>query len=212
MKNQLTFKLIVLSIFAVLFVSCFSIRSKYEQVNYYLLQQVPLLVHFNEQFLTQLIVREFRISSEYDTEHLLAREKEGIRRYHYHRWLNTPSSMITDYVIARLNRHEVFSGGIHSFKTMATSDYFLEGTVNEIIAYNSDSRATLENYVVLSIQIALIKRQQLKAVDTVLFNNIYETKVIRKDNSVSNIAESVSRGLAEITDSIMADIIKAMKE
>lgn len=210
MKLKITYFLVI--IFGIIFTSCINIRSKYEPVNYYLLQQTPLLAGFPEKFPTTLIVREFRISSQYDTENLLARQKDGIKLYYYHRWLNTPNVLITDYVINRLNRHNVFNGGVHSFATIAVSDYFLEGTINEFIAYNDEKKGPQDNYVSISIQATFLKRQRLKATDSVLFSNVYETKVYRKDNSVTNIAESFSRGLAEITDKIMSDIIKALKE
>ncbi len=214
MVRKQTFLLLVIfaPIIAVLLTSCISIRSKYEPVNYYLLQQTPLLAGYTEKFPTQLIVREFRISSQYETEHLLAFQRDGIKLYYYHRWLNMPNILVTDYLITRLNRHNVFSGGVHSFSTIAVSDYYLEGTINEFIAFNDEKRGSSENFVIISIQATFLKREKLKVADTVLFSNLYETKVFRKDNSVTNIADTFSRGLAEIADKIMGDIIQALRD
>ncbi|MBI5324952.1 MAG: hypothetical protein HZB41_06735, partial [Ignavibacteriae bacterium] len=94
--------------------------------------------------------------------------------------------------------------------SLVIPDYILEGHLLDMIAHNTRDREPDTNYVKLSIQINLIKKEPLKAERNVLLNKLYTISVPRNNNEVTTVAPAFSRGISELTDNMLIDITEAV--
>lgn len=191
--------------------SCISVKSDYPRINYYKLNQEANLLTNLKPVNVLLMVRKFTVGSEYDSQRMLAVEPDGsVKRYYYHRWMTECPEMITDFVINRLNKYNVFSGGVVGSSSISMADYFLEGQVLDMIARNSESNEPGKNTASITLKISLVRRTPMKAGDNVLLSKVYESSAFRASNSPATISDGISKALSEATDKFLSDILTAI--
>lgn len=186
---------------------CFSLKSNYPPIEYYRLTQEPVTLKNIAKMNVVLMVREMTASGEIDPEHLLATGNNNkIQQYYYNRWITDCSSLVTDFIINRLNAYNAFGVAVVSSSSFVVPDYILEGQIVELMAYNSESNEKDANYVNISLQINVINRVPLKIDNKVVYSKMYNAKVPRPDNSVKSIVPAFNKGLSQITDKMLVDI------
>lgn len=197
----------------VIFNSCVNLKSEYPSIDYYRLVQPPPGKVFENPAPIILQVRNISAASELETNLLFAVwEKHLVHKYYYHRWINDCPELITDFIVERINRSNIFSAGALKTSSVLMPDYYLEGQLMEFIAHSiDDDDFPEENYTLISIKFTLIKREPLKIEESIALSKIYDSKVIRPDYEIKNVPAAFSTGLAQICDSLMLDIKAALK-
>jgi ABC-type uncharacterized transport system auxiliary subunit len=114
--------------------------------------------------------------------------------------------MITDFFVARYNKLNAFSQGVVKSSSVLLPQYIMEGQVLDMIARNSGSVAEGSNYVTLSIRINVIKLETKNASKQVILSKVYDTKIPRRDETVTTIPIAYSQAFSELADQALADI------
>ena len=205
--------LLILFILMPYIYGCISLKSEYPDISYYRLAQEPS--KFNSGTINDgtLQIRNFTASDQLNTEHLFAIwDGVKIQNYYYHRWVSAPAELVTDFIIERINNAKLFKGGVIKPNSLVIPEYILEGHLLNMIAHNSKEREPDTNYVTISFQISLIKKEPLRAEKNVLLNKLYTISIPRKNNEVVTIAPAFSRGFSELSDNMLDDISEAIKK
>lgn len=190
---------------------CVSITSKYPPIEYYKLHQEPVSAKNLGKIDITLMVRNFSVSSDLESENLQAIwDDNHIQKYYYHRWATDFPSMITDYFVERFSNVGAFTTGVVKSSSWILPDYYLEANILELTAKNSEKTAEGSNYVYVSLQITLARRTPLKTGKDVVFNENYYQKIERADNTVKSIVPAYSKALSQIADKVILDIEKAV--
>lgn len=209
--KKYSFAVIASSIMLIALVDgCVNVKSDYPSIEYYRLKQMDN-PGFNLGTLDGLFqIRDFTISEELETVYLMAlTDDTRIKRYYYHRWIGNCSEMITDFFITRYNKMNAFSLGVVRSSSVLIPQYIMEGQVLDMIARNSDS-GTEGSYVSLSVKVNVIKIEPMKIEKQVIHSKVYNTKIPRRDNSVTTIPIAYSQAFSEISDQVLSDIHKAI--
>ena len=210
-RNSIFFIVIVAFLSAALFPGCINLKSEYPDINYYKLTQTQLMQINSKPVDALLHVRDFTISSDFKTDRLIARDRETpLKFYYYHRWLSDCDELITDFVIHRLSRYNIFSGGVETGTTVASPHYYLEGRIFEVLAHNNDENHENLNYVTVEIKFELIKNEISKSEKQIIFSKIYKKKVVRQNNKAKSIPASLSKAIADATDELVSDILTVL--
>jgi ABC-type uncharacterized transport system auxiliary subunit len=205
-------KYILILFLAIISSSCLNLRVEYPEINYYRLTQFQ--GKFENMGLGNiegtLQIRNFDVSDQIDTEHLLAIWSETkVQKYYYHRWITNCADMTTDFIVSRYNSFRVFTGGVVQSGSIIVPDYIMEGQVLDMIAYNTDDKKK-ENYVFLSMRISLLKKVSLNIDKKIILNKVFEVKYPRDNAAVENIPVAFSRALSQISDQMFLEIQEAI--
>lgn len=210
-RNNILTAIAALS-FALLCVSgCVNVKSDFPSIEYYRLKQIDN-PNFNLGTINGLFqIRDFTISDELETGYLMAlTDDTRIRRYYYHRWIGNCSEMITDFFVTRYNKMNAFSEGVVKSSSILLPIYIMEGQVLDMIARNTETAVEGGNYVSLSIKFNVIKVEPMNVEKPVILSKVYNTKIPRRDNSVTTIPIAYSQAFSEIADLALSDIHKAI--
>ncbi len=189
-----------------------NLKDEYPEINYY---------HFNQSEQTLLndikpinaaiLLRNFSISNEFDTKHILANwDGKRIQRYYYHRWVNDIPDMITDYVYHRLSKLKIFKFGPIKSSSLIVPDYILEAQIINFSVNNFEKSQVEKSNVELEIKVNVIKRIGNKDGDKVLYTEVYSEKVERESNLVGTIAPAFSKALSIVSDRMFLDMLKKL--
>lgn len=190
---------------------CISFKSEYPETSYYRLSQEPIKINNSGGIAGTLQIRNFSSSDQLNTEHIMAiLDEERVQNYYYHRWVSAPAELVTDFIIERINNAKLFNGVVKS-NSLIIPDYILEGHIIDMIAHNTKERKPDTNYVIISYQISLIRKEPLKTERNVLLNKLYTISIPRKNNEVTSVAPAFSHGMSELSDKMINDIIEVVK-
>lgn len=193
-------------------VSCINLKSDYPQINYYSLNQDALSIPHLQEINSALQIRDFSISYQYSTDHIIARWTDTKTQvYFYHRWITDFDDLSTDFIITRFNNVKLFKKGVVGTKTTVIPEYILEGEILDVIAKNSTASAPGDNFVSLSIRISVIKRNPMKNERNILISKVYEKRVNRNNSSVATIPTAFSKAISTICDEMIVDIQEAIQ-
>ncbi len=190
---------------------CISLKSEYPNITYYRLE--PNLSAGQEPggIDGTLLIREFSISGEYDSEHLLRAESETeIQRYYYHRWIQEPASMLSDFVLNRMLSRKLFGEGVVKGGTQILPDYFLEGRVLEMVAGNASEGRS--GWVRLRIHFVLVELRAGQAERRVLLQKVFSATGERADDTAASIAAAMSAAAARVTDALTKDLLALLAD
>ncbi len=206
-------KLLFLLFLSQVLYGCMSLKDDYPAITYYNFEQGPKPAGEIKKLEGTLQIRDFTVSSSYDTDHLLAKygTPPKIKKYYYNRWIADPGDMVTNFFVNRFNILSLFSGGVIKSASVLVPDYILEGQVINLIGINGENDDPGENSVAIGIKITLVKRANTTVKRSVLIAKVYEINVDRNDSSAESMAEAFSDGLTQIADKLMIDIQKAIR-
>jgi len=207
-------KIIFIVFFILLFLSCINLKDEYPKFHYYRFTQFPGQSS-EMSFGTlkgSLQIRDFTISEEIDNENLSAiYNKINVKKYFYHRWISNISDMVTEFIINRYSKLNIFEGGVIKSSSLIIPDYILEGQILDMGFYVNDDKDK-NNYVDLSMRITLLKRSNINTENSVILNKIFSVKYPVEDDDVEVIPIAYSRALAQITDQMLIEIIDKIIE
>lgn len=186
--------------------SCIKLKTEYPEIKYYTLTQELKPPILTEQLKGTLQIKDFTISDENEKEYITVRlSNSKVHQNYYSRWSGDFSSLFSDFLFKRYNNSQVFSGGVVKSSSIAVPDYYLEGHIVEMFAYNSELDRSDSNIVFLSLKVNLFKRIGIKIEREPILSRTYNSKITRVSNSVSNIADSYSKCAADIADIMVRD-------
>lgn len=198
--------IVVLALVAISSCVNIDIKSDYPEIKYYNLSQENSILKNIDTINAALLVRFFTSEDMLESTRLHGKWEDGrIQLYYYHRWISESPALITDFVIERFNKYNIFSKGTFNSSSMVLGDYVLEGNILEMMAYNNKDEKLGSNYIALSIQITLIKRPPFSVEKNVVFSKVYSAKEPRPDNKPSSIPNAMSIGISKICDYMVND-------
>lgn len=205
-------QIIILAITLSLFANgCISLKTEYPAINYYQLKQEQTLIESNVKLDGVLQIRDFTVSAEYDTEHILAIwGNVRVQKYYYHRWITGISDMFTDFLVTRFNRAGSFTGSVVKSGAISPPDYILEGQILEMKAINSETQGAGDNSCILTVKISLLKRDKMRTERDLILTNTYTERTDRRNNHAASIPDAFSKCFSTIADMILVDIQKAI--
>ncbi|HPI20971.1 MAG TPA: ABC-type transport auxiliary lipoprotein family protein [Candidatus Kapabacteria bacterium] len=186
---------------------CISIKSDYPATEYYRLEQEQTKYRNIGTIPNALLVRDFTLSEEIDTDRLIAVvDNTSVKRYFYHRWITDCSSLITDFIVKRYNEMNTFANGVVKSTSIIMADYILEGHILDMVAHNSDVNKEVKNDISLSIRITLLGKIPNSTENEVLLSKVYSRKETRLNNLATTIAPAFSKAFSLLADEILGDI------
>lgn len=192
--------------------SCFSFKSDYPPIKYYYLKQEP----FNFKNIAKMdVVLAFEdFDFPYDilsTNQLQVRLADNIvKKYFYHRWVESPKRLIIDFIIQRLNSAGAFVRVV-KLSSSTLPDFILKGQVLDFSAYSGGEKSE-ENYVSISIQIWVVKLGAISDENKIVFDKKYIIRQPRLNPKVESIAPAFSKALSVIVDKMLFDLQSAFVE
>jgi ABC-type uncharacterized transport system auxiliary subunit len=202
-------KLIALFLFLLLLLpGCFSIKSDYPEIEYFTLEQEPLSATSGAKINATLLVKDFTVNENLETDQMLASDGDGkVRRYYYYRWNSDYAAMITDFFVNRYNTIEGFTGGVVKSSSLIVPDYILEAQVLDMMAFNSDGG---NSHVELKIQASLLRTVPMSSEKQIVFSKMYYNKTPRSGSAITSVIPSYSKALSKIADEMFDDIQQAV--
>lgn len=175
-------------------------KSDYQEVEYYSIKQQELNSSNAQKTDQNIMIRNFTISSEYDTEYLIEKDNNSqIELYHYHRWMDLPAPVVTDFVTERFIRSDKFNSVLRT-GSFVIPDLVMEGHINHINGIKEDR----ESYAEASITINVLDNKGKH----LIFTKTYLRKTIREKGKAADLALGLSKVISEITDEIIVDVSK----
>ena len=180
-------------------------KNEYIEVDYYTLSQAEFKTVKDVKIDKSVMIRNFTIATEFDTEYLFEKKGENeIEIYHYHRWLDLPAPLFTDYLTKRFINSETFSSVLKS-GSFAIPDLIIEAHIVEFGGYQINK----QSYSFIKMNINVLKNNSKK---DVLLSKMYEHIEPRKNKKASSIPEAMSLGISEISDKLIIDINESINE
>lgn len=189
--------------------ACINLKEPYPNISYYGLKPDKSLINNTPKINGALVLRNFSIAGEYDTQRMLARESDGKTTvYFYHRWVGNFGDLATDFFKAKISEMNIFSGGADKLSSTSQPDFILEGSILSLDAYNGKNSDDT-SYVSLMIQIKFYSRNQELFENKQILSQTYSKKIQRADNSAASIAPAFSKAMSMISDEAIIDIANA---
>lgn len=205
-----------LSIFLLLLISlssCISIKSDYPKIEYYRLSQEPSLITSNVVFEGLLQVRDITVTEDIDTDQFIALwDNTKLQRYFYHRWISDVPSLMTDFIVSRYGKREMFTKGISTSSSLIPPDYLLDIRVLEMMAFNSESKEPNSNKVKLSVQLSFFKRNASEALPKLITKEVFTSEQNRANSTAKTIPIAFSKAFSEISDRIIVAMQNAIQK
>lgn len=192
--------------------SCFSFRSEYPPIKYYYLKQEPFSFKNIAKMDVVLAFEDFDFPYEVlCTNQLHVRLTDNIvKKYFYHRWVESPNRLIMDFIIQRFNTANAFVG-IVKLSSSTLPDFILKGQVLDFSAYSGGEKSE-ENYVSISIRIWIVKLGSIYNENKIVFDNIYTVLQPQLNSQVESIAPAFSKALSILVDKMLFDLQSALVE
>lgn len=206
-------RILLTSLLIALFLQgCFSIKSEYPEIEYYRLEQKASSLTNSAPMDGTLQIRDFTVSNDLETDHLLALENSTkIKKYYYHRWITDCQALVTDFFINRYNTLQSFKGSVVKSSTVLVPNYIMEAQILDMIAHNREEGSG-SNFVFVSLQVTLLERIPLNPERKIVLSKEYTSKIPRPDNSVKSIPGAFSQAISEVADNVLNDIQQAISK
>ena len=203
-----------LILFSILLINgCVNIKSDYPEIKYYRFSQEPPSNIGQKELPVAVQFRDFSISSQINPFRLMVMEGQNeVSMYYYFRWADDCSDMAKDFMIERFSNYNVFKGGVLTPENIIMPDYFVEGMVTDMMAYNTEDEDEEKPYVNIQLKISFAVREIKLSNESVLFTKVYKSKIFRETNKAETIAPAFSKALNEIADKLLTDIVNAIEK
>lgn len=181
------------------FTACVDFKSDFPKTNYYKLTQSKTETGVGSKIPGTLLIKDVEFPGLYDTQFLIEYFDESkAKKYHYHKWLDRPQVIVTDFIRTRLNLFEAFSGSVIEPGSALYPDYVLETTILKFDAHNSED----SSFVEVSAKAVLYQKKRQSPETKNLLSEVFEANVLRTSNKISSIAPAYSKALSILTDNI----------
>ncbi|MGQ9819746.1 MAG: ABC-type transport auxiliary lipoprotein family protein [Candidatus Kapaibacteriales bacterium] len=196
----------------ILLQSCFSFKSVYPPIKYYYLQQEPFSFKSIAKIDVVLALEDFEFPYDILSTNQLQTKlpNNTVKRYFYHRWVESPNRLIMDFIIQRFNSVGAFFGVV-KLSSSIFPNFILKGQVLDFSAYSGNEKSE-DNYVSISIRVWVVKLSSISDQNRIVFDNKYETKQPRLNSQIESIAPAFSKALSVLVDKMIFDIQSALVE
>ncbi len=203
----MTQKIIVILCFILSFFlgGCMSLKNPSLGIEFYALEYSFPEFENLEQIGSTLKIRRFGSASVYNTNYMIYRtEPNRLASYTYHKWRTPPAGMITDSIFSDLRSSGLFKG-IIPYTSNASSDFILEGYVEEFCEWDEDG----DWYARISVTITLIS-QDRDTPDRIVFQKNYDKKERCIDKTPIEVAKAMSRAMKIVSEEVILDIYNSI--
>lgn len=181
------------------FSACIDIKSDFPKTNYYGLSQSSSETGVGSHIPGTLLLKDVKFPGQYDSQFLIESfEESKVKKYHYHKWVDLPSVLVTDFMRSRLNLFEAFSGSIVEPGSSINPDYILEINLLKFDAQNLRK----DSYVEIAAKIVLYEKIKDKPETKTILSEVFEQKELRKSDRIESIAPAFSKAFSQLTDNI----------
>ena len=187
---------------SLLFVGCFGSSPPKERIRFYTLEYPPPVFSdlSKQPFIVQ--IKRFSINPIYNTTRIVFQSESSTRDdYVYHRWRANPADMVTQFFKRDLMKSGVLTAVLDEDSRFSHT-HTLEGSVDEFLEMDSKEAW----YAVLTISVTVMKADGLDVVKGILMQNTYSAKTKLKKKNPRDLAEAMSRAMAEVSERIIKDL------
>jgi ABC-type uncharacterized transport system auxiliary subunit len=191
--------ILVTLVLSFLATSCLSIdiKSDFIETKYYNLEKSKEFKDFGKILKGDVFVSKFSLAEDISEDLIMVEQRNGIRAYHYHRWVSSLGQMVRDYFIYELSSGNFTSGRILSKPNLRAPDYRIEVRIHRWIAVNLGDDSGVE----LSVEISLLDKK-----NEILLNKIYEKTSPRQEEEVQTIAPAFSLAINDVLGEFARDV------
>jgi len=202
-------KFIVLILFTVCFLfGCFGFSNTDKIISYYTLEYNTPHLQGLKPLPFAILIERFQIAPLYDSNKIIYSDSEYKREaYAYHRWRTNPSDMITQLLARDFQEASLFKA-VFTLDSRFPSTHILKGTVEQF--YEQDTKEYWEG--VLSLNITLIKTNEIDPLKSILFQKRYNMKEVCAKKHPQALAEAMSHVMEKLSLIIMKDIYNTLSK
>jgi ABC-type uncharacterized transport system auxiliary subunit len=203
-------KHLLLLLFGVLLAGCFSLRTPFIPINYYYLQQENFSFKSIAQIEAFVVYKDFSVPDElYDNRLMIWYDDGTVQKLNYHRFAADYHEILNNFIFSRFNLSNAFKYGIATLGSSIVPDYIIEGKILgfKAIAKKNDKK---QNWVIVEIQVSLIKYKPLSSQNTIVFSKTYSQRIEVNERDNSKFVQSFSHALSLTVDKMILDIQSAI--
>lgn len=153
-----------------------------------------------------LRVPPMEVAAAYDRDSIVYREGPwSIGSYFYHRWASNPGNMIAELLARDLADAGIYRD-VQTSVSVVPPDFQVKGTVEVIEERIDGGRCSAR----LSLRVTLAASRGARD-ERVRFTRLYEADEPARCGNLASVAEAMSRGLAEISTRLQADVDEALR-
>ncbi|MEW5735412.1 MAG: hypothetical protein AB1921_11185 [Thermodesulfobacteriota bacterium] len=208
MKDRFAHMIVLAASAALILSSCGLSRPPKQTVNYYTLgYAVP---QFADMERVPLIVRVARFSEAADnnlSQMLFSPGPDVRNEYFYERWRAMPGDLASSFLLRDMQQCGLFTAAVGGDST-ASANFRVEGRVEKF--YELDLPDAWE--ADLSITVTLLRENPNSTSRLVVFQKTYDHSEKAAVKSPQAVAEAMSRAMAAVSRSIIADIHSAGRD
>ncbi|MFC1883225.1 ABC-type transport auxiliary lipoprotein family protein [Thermodesulfobacteriota bacterium] len=187
---------------SLLLIGCFGSSPPKERIRFYTLEYPPPVFSGMSKQPCIVQIKRFTINSIYNTTRIIFQSESSTRDdYVYHRWRVNPADMVTQLLKRDLMKSGVLAAVLDEDSRFSYT-HTLEGSVDEFLELDSEDAW----YAVLTVSITIMKADCLDIVKGILMQNTYSAKTKLKKKNPRDLAEAMSRAMAEVSERIIRDL------
>ena len=172
--------------------SCIGIPTDYPENEYYTLSKENLNFEFSESFPYSIYIDEVSISSEYEDVFIKYTDEDSkVEKYHYHRWIDSPSNLIQNYFNNLMIKSKIFENGVFTSKRRIIPDLMLNIEILDLSSY--------EDYVELTINFTVIKYDKINSENTLFYQKYFNKKTERESSKANSIPVAFNKAIQELS-------------
>jgi ABC-type uncharacterized transport system auxiliary subunit len=191
---------------SLLFVGCFGSSPPKERIRFYTLEYSPPVFSdlTKQPFIIQ--IKRFTINPIYNTTRIVFQSGSTTRDdYVYHRWRANPADMVTQFFKRDLMKSGVLTAVLNEDSRFSYT-HTMEGSVDEFLELDSEEAW----YAVLTLSVTVMKGDCLDIVKGILMQNTYSVKTKLNKKNPRELAEAMSRAMAEVSERIIRDLYASL--
>ncbi|MBW1812783.1 MAG: membrane integrity-associated transporter subunit PqiC [Deltaproteobacteria bacterium] len=197
----------VLVVLAACFISgCFGFSNPNKMISYYTLEYNAPKIEGLTTLPFAILIERFQVTPMYDSNKIIYKNSEFKREsYSYHRWRANPGDIVT-HLLARDFKETSLFKAIFTLDSRYPATHMLKGTIEEF--YEKDGEDYWES--VLSLSVALIKKDEIDPLKSIIFQKKYNMKEVCSKKNPQAFAEAMSKAMEKLSNVIMKDVYNSL--
>ena len=133
--------------------------------------------------------------------------KLELSSYNFHRWLVSPSDMVSDFLARDLRAAGVFRA-VFSYHETETARFLVQGGVRRIQELDHKDGAK----AMLAVSVMLIDSEKSAVDQRVVFQRWYRAEHPMADKEARSLAKAMGQAMSKLSAAILADVHKAVSQ
>lgn len=202
-ENILKMRIIIIIVLIFQLSSCVDIIQQHPKTDYYSLKFYETDIGVGSQIPGTILIKDVEFPANLESIYLTSvSENSSIKKHHYHRWIDYPSVLVTDFIKSRFNSFEAFSGSVIGASSSIYPDYILEISIIKFDSYNTKAK----NQVEISANVVLLHKTPESIETNVIFNKTFDETEAKEKMTANVIADAYSKALSRLIDNIAYDL------